>query len=135
MILPVCFLYSMELLLQFWMSGEKFPDNISRRRPCSRVEVRIERDCSGNVHGAGTPDVGSSEQPIKLHVRASSAAGGVLLNDCADISMSVTQGRGWVDRRTSVGSCSGPVVKGSFLGCSRAAAATENSCVSIAVNH
>jgi hypothetical protein len=72
--------------------GKEAPQNSSRRNSRIRIEVRVERELTGNVHGDGIPRVYSSNQLVKFYFRTPTAIRGILLNNRGDVSLAIAQG-------------------------------------------
>jgi hypothetical protein len=85
--------------LSSWVGvrGKEIPQNIPCRNTRIRIEVRVERDLPGNVHGDGVPGVYSSDQLVKLYFSVPAAIRGILLNLSADVSLTIAQGNRCVE--------------------------------------
>jgi hypothetical protein len=74
---------------RFEVGGEEVPQDVTGLHPSGGIEVRVERDLTGNVHGNGIPGVYSSDQFVKLYFGIPTAIRGILLNQGADVSPAI----------------------------------------------
>src|SRR5580692_9043256 len=77
------------------MSGEKVPKDLGGGYARCGIEIRIEWDLTGDVHGDRVPGVNSSDEPIKLYLRFPAAICCILLDDRGDVPLAVAQ---WCQR-------------------------------------
>jgi hypothetical protein len=74
---------------QFGMSGEKVPKDLGGGYARCGIEIWIEWDLTGDVHGDRVPGVNSSDELIKPYLRFPAAISCIFLDDRGDVPLAV----------------------------------------------
>lgn len=115
------------------MSSEKVPKDLGGGYARRGIEIRIEWDLTGDVHGDRVPGVNSSDELIKLYLRFPAAISCIFLDDRGDVPLAVAQRCRGVKRQTIVRRRSSPVAESLVLGCGTRIAAARDDCIPIPV--